>query len=899
MQALVNGKVISRVRWALVATLVFAAAILNTSWTVAVAGESDVLRGTLENGLRVIIVRNKLAPVVSMSVNYLVGSDEAPTGFPGMAHAQEHMMFRGSPGLSADQLADIGSMMGGNFNADTRESVTQYLFTVPADDLDVALHIEASRMRGVSDSDVDWDRERGAIEQEVAQDLSNPTYVLFADLRSAMFAGTPYEHDALGTKASFDKTTGMMLKRFHDRWYAPNNAILLIVGDVDPAGALDTVKTLFGGIPAKKLPARPALKFGPVTARSISLESDLPFGMQGIALRMPGLDNPDYAAAEILADVLNSQRGELFGLVPQGKALSTEFSLDSLPRAGIGFVMAAFPAGQDPRAIEQDLRTTLQKVTKNGVPPELVAAAKAQERRQAEAEKNSIEGLASVWAEAVAVDGLSSPDDDLARIEKVTVEDVNRAARKYLDLDHAVFTVLTPRGSGKPLSARGFGGQENIALGEAKPTALPEWAQAALNRLSVPSSTLHPVVSTLSNGMTLVVQPEDVSDIVSVYGHIKNRPELEVPKGQEGLSQVLDQLFSYGTERYDRVAYQAALDDIGAEEHAGVDFSLEVLNEDFDRGIELLAEDELRPALPTEAFETVRSQIARLVAGRLQSPGYLAQRSLRAALYPKDDPTLREALPATIQALSLNDVRAYFHAAFRPDLATVVVIGKITPERAKAAVEKYFGDWKADTPKPETDLPPVPQNAAATTSIPDQSRVQDKVVLSETLGLTRSDPDYYALELGNAVLGGSFYATRLTRDLRKDSGLVYSVGSDIVANKTRAYYLIQYASDPQNVSKADSIVVREFQAMQEKSVSLDELAGVKALLLRKIPLEEASTHDIASGFLERHTLELPLDEPTVAARHYLELGPADVQAAFRKWVRPGDFVRVSQGPHPN
>src|SRR5438309_227187 len=223
-----------------------------------------VLRATLTNGLRVVIVRNALAPVVATSVNYLVGSDEAPAGFPGTAHAQEHMMFRGSPGLTADQLAAIGSVVGGNFNANTRESLTQYLFTVPAEDLDVALRIEALRMRAVLDTKADWDQERGAIEQEVAQDLSEPGYILYSKLRAALFAGTPYAYTPLGTRPSFDKTTAQMLKGFHDRWYAPNNAILVVVGDVDPQATLLVVKQLFGDIAAKKLPARPKVEQRPV-----------------------------------------------------------------------------------------------------------------------------------------------------------------------------------------------------------------------------------------------------------------------------------------------------------------------------------------------------------------------------------------------------------------------------------------------------------------------------------------------------------------------------------------------------------------------------------------------------------------------------------------------------------
>ena len=220
----------------------------------------DVLRATLGNGLQVVVIRSALAPVATVMMNYLVGSREAPEAFPGMAHAQEHMMFRGSPGLSADQLSDIIALMGGMFNADTQETVTQYFFTVPTEDLDVALHIEAIRMRGVLDSERLWKQEKGAIEQEVTRDLSDPEYVFYTKLVASMFKGTPYAHTPLGTVSSFEKTTGTMLKAFHNTWYVPNNAILVIAGNVIPGEAMALVKSHFGGIPAKNIPERPAVR---------------------------------------------------------------------------------------------------------------------------------------------------------------------------------------------------------------------------------------------------------------------------------------------------------------------------------------------------------------------------------------------------------------------------------------------------------------------------------------------------------------------------------------------------------------------------------------------------------------------------------------------------------------
>jgi zinc protease len=628
------------------------------------------------------------------------------------------------------------------------------------------------------------------------------------------------------------------------------------------------------------------------------LDSDLPYGLGVIAFRMPGTDDPDWAASEILSDVLASQRGELYGLVPEGKVLDAGFSYEPLAKGGIGEAIFAYPEDADSPALLAEAKRILAGIAKGGVPADLVDAAKRLERRTVEFQKNSISELAFTWSEAIAVDGRDSPAAELAQLEAVTPEQVNAAARKYLDLDHLVIATLTPRHSGQPASAKGFGGREAISVGEAQSVQLPDWAASRLARLEVPDATVHPTDSILANGIRLIVQPETINDTVSVIGRVRNRPEIQVPDGREGLSQVVEQMLGYGTTTLDRVAFQTALDDIGADVEPGIDFSLQVLADKFDRGVELLADNELHPALPEKAFDIVRKQVADKVAGRLKSPDYLSQHALREALYPKGDPILREPLPTTVSGIALADVRDYYQHAYRPDLTTIVVIGNVTPEQARAVIEKYFGTWNASGPKPETLLPKVPPNHAQSTVVPDSSRVQDKVTLGETLPLVRSDPAYYALQLGNHVLGGAFYSTRLYRDLRKENGLVYYVGSYLDVGLTRGIYLLEYACDPPNVFKARGIVIHELTDMRSKPVPPDELRAAKAQMMREITLGEADVNAIARGFLDRVTRELPLDEPFRAAKRYLALDAAAVEAAFVQYVRPEDLVQVTQGPEP-
>ena len=862
-------------------------------------GDVDVTRATLDNGMRVVILRDPLAPVVTVEENYLVGGNETLPGFPGMAHAQEHMAFRGCSGLTADQIAAIYAQLGGFDNADTEQNITQYFTTIPAADLDVALRIDAACMQDVQDSQAEWAQEKGAIEQEVARDLSNPTYKFITRVNEDMFAGTPYSHDPLGTKDSFEATTGEMLRKFYETWYAPNNAILVIAGAVDPNAVLAEVKQYYGKIERKTLPPRPEINLAPVKSETFTLPSNLPYLLAFIAYRMPGTDSPDFAAMRILSDVLASERGNLYELVPQGKALQTEFGLaETYPKASMAFTVAVLPAGADSAPVIQDMRKIMADYATNGVPADLVEAAKRREVAGAEFRRNSIPGLAGVWSEALASEGRNSPDDDVEAMKRVTVEDVNRLAKAYLVDQASITAELKPAPSGEAVASNGFGGEEQVTAAPSKPVELPSWASSQLLALKLPPPQPATTDVTLPNGLRLIVRTAKVTPTVTVVGNIRHDPKVEAPSGKDGVDRVLDDLFSYGTKTLDRLAFQKALDDLAANESAGFEFSLQVLKQNFDPGVQLLADNELNPALPAQAFNVLKPQTAQFVAGQLRSPGYRAGRALDSALFPAMDPTQRQTTPETVSSLTLDDVKQYYSKVFRPDLTTIVVIGDITPEEARRAIEKSFGGWKAAGAKPDVDLPRVPENKPAAQNVPDPNELQDSVNLSETIPMTRFDEAYYPLQLGNHVLGGGFYATRLYHDLRQVTGYVYNVDVVLNAQKTRTVYTVEYACDPKNVSKARQLIQHDLVAMQQESVTPPELQQAKALLLRQLPLGESSENGVANALADRAEIGLPLDEPEHEAKRFYDLTSDDVRTAFAKWIRPQDFVQIVRGPAP-
>lgn len=858
-----------------------------------------VVRTTLSNGLRVVIVRTTLAPVAVVEMNYLAGSNEAPAGFPGTAHALEHMMFRGSPGLSANQLSEITAAIGGNCGARTLNTITQYYCAVPAQDIGVAIRIAAIRMRGLDVTQSAWKKERSIIDQEVAQKLSNPSYLLFTKLSTVMFSGTPYAYSPLGTQTSFDKTTAKLIKAFYAKWYAPNNAILLLVGDVDPQYALNLIQEQFSDIPRKVIPTKLKINLKHITDQTLRIPTDEPYGLSVVAFRFPGYDGNNYAASQILVEALDDARSIFHSPILRTDNFLAGFEARFLPQGGIGFAASIFHKGEHPGASTKGINNVIKIILKKGIPRDLILSAKRHAIAQVEFQKNSIGTLAQSWSTALALQGLESPDRMITAYRMLTVAGVNRVAREVLNQHHSVTVILTPQRSTGLSFTKSPGATTPLSAATEKIVNLPKWADSAFAHLKLPARTFDPTTTILPNGIRLIVQPTDISNTVSVYGRIASQPDLEQPRGQEGISELLDRLFSYGTTTLDRSAFQAALDRIAAQETAGTSFSIRAPAINFKRAVQLLAENVLHPPLRAQCFSVVQKQTAKFTSSQVRNSKFLFQRAITRALVPVDDPTLRQATPRSIMHLKLTDVRSYYNHVFRPDMTTIVVIGKVTSAEAESVIKTYFGHWVATGPKPDVNLHPIPLNTVSgQTLVTDKTKTRDTVILAETLGVNLTSPDRYSLELGNIVLGREGQASRLFRDLRQKAGLVYDVRSRFILTPSRGTFEVEYGCDPDKVTEAYSLVVRDLMEMQNKPLTTIELRLAKAFAMSNTLLGEASVQAIADGWTTRSAEGLPLDEPFIATKHYMEITAPKIQAAYKKWLRPSDLVETIMGPRP-
>ena len=882
------------------AALAGALAALSTggaiSAQVAPPAPPPVAEKTLPNGLRVVAIRNALSPVVSAWMNYRVGSDD-DGGVPGIAHAAEHMMFRGSATVTGAQFADTMAVMGGNFNGETGAEVTSYRFEVPVRDLDVAMQLEASRCAGLANDPALWERERGAISQEVAQKNGSATYRLTTKMIANVLAGTPYANEGLGTLESFRRLTAAQLREFHAAYYVPSNAVYVIVGDVDPNDVIARAAAVFGTIPAGKAPERaPVGSPKPHPATIVDDQSALPVNYAVLGYRLPGYDDADHAAAAVLFDVLANERGPLRDLRDDGTVLRTYASMRSFPRASAGLVAASVPVSADAARAGDAVKARIAKLRANGIAPELVDAAKRRLLTEAAVAQSSIQEQARAWSEALAVKG-RTPLDDAARIERVGAADVNRVLRASFGADAATVGIAVSKPGARP--ARSDANAPDRAAAMMVPSErgdLPEFARPLLAGTSVPEAGAPPYETVLANGLRLVVVTNTATEAVVVRGLVRTDPELQEPDGREGVARVLGALYEQSPGGLDAAEYSRRVDALGAGVWSGADFGTDLRPERFEDAMQLLGLTELHPALDETSVRAAVRRVAGELQGTVATPAFRANQALCRALYGARPPHCRAATAESVTRIQPADVAAYYARTIRPERTTIVVVGDVGAQRARAAVERAFGAWQPAGAPAALDTVRSPLNRASETVLAAEGRVQASVTLAQLVPLVRHDDDYVALRVANALLTGGAFGSLLYEDLREQKGYVYTVASQIQTGSADSVFAITFGADPKNVRTATESIRARLRDLQQRPVDERRLARTKALILSDIPLAMESYAGVANRILFYARSGMPADNAYREAHRVLATTPEDVRAAAAKYIRPDGLAQVIEGP---
>jgi zinc protease len=855
-----------------------------------------VVRATLASGLHVILLPNKLAPVATTVMTYNVGfNDDTLTG---IAHATEHMLFRGTPEISAGQLADIAARMGAQYNAFTTNEYTLYYYKLPSAYLDLALHIEADRMTHAMIRAGDWATERGAIEQEIRAQESVPAYKIGLTLRESFFAGTPFATASGGTVPSFEKMTADDIRAFYHTWYQPNNATLIVAGDIDPQATLAQIHAHFDAVAGVAVPAHKTIAVPVLASTTLQNSFDYPVGFGALAYRLPGSNDADYAAAEVIAQIFSSGRTTLADLTLTGKTLAAFNVANAFPEMGADFLLGVPARGTTTEDVGKLLAGVIDGYRTTGIPVDLIEAAKLRLLSQQAYSESSISGLGFAWAEAVE-EGKPAPDTLFQAVASVTADDVNRVLRTYFTPDHQISIIVSPKPTGGTPAVDPSAGVEHVGFTPTTHEALPAWAQIALKApLRAPADNLNATMKHLPNGVSYAVRGESAAPTVLLEGFIRTNPLLYVPKGKDGLSPVVDGLLLWGTTTHDRKAYEAEVDGIAAQVLLGTGFRLEVQAKDFERGVELLAEGLLHPGFTPDSFGVVKAAELQEVAVNNGLPKSKAEYAQRLALYPLGDPRRRNATETTVASITLDDVRRYYQFAYRPDETTIAVVGDIAPERVDAVLQKYFGEWKATGPRPTFAFPKLKQQSAQarTVRVKSATNTQSEVTLKQVFHMERSDPDYVPLLLANTILSGEGTGSLLFEELRVHHGYVYTPTSSFNVDATGAEFTISFASDAAKVAPANAAIVAIIKQLQARPLPAVELQRAKALLLaqRVLPL------DSYSGLADEMLAGPIAGYDTLGSSRYfwtelLATTPAQLQRAIRR-IDPDHFLRVIVEP---
>jgi len=858
-------------------------------------GDRGVFTTRLPNGLQVIVVEDHAAPVIHTDVFYRFGSLYETPGKTGLAHALEHMMFRGTPTLSAGGLDDVIARLGAQMNGQTQYDYTSYEFDMPSDRLRVALQIEADRMQHLALRPDDWRVEQRAVLNEIDGDESSPFFNLLSRVRAAAYPGLPAGRTPSGIRADVAKASVADIRRYYDEWYAPNNAALVVAGDVQHQAVFALASRDFGAIRARTLPQHASRHPIAATGKTVNAEFPFPFEVLDLAYAVPGDTEPGEPAVSTLSYLIQNQRGPFYqSLVETNVALAVEANADTQLRGGLMHVFIVLNPGHTGAEAQQIFQSTMDTVLKEGFDPDLVTAAKRQALADRAYNADSIAGYGDLVGYTYGIVKERDRDED-SRLAALTPKDILAAARTYLAKPNVVGHLTPnsrPSGTSEKSSAAAVDNFSGRAI--SGPVIEPPAIRSEVRKPTTARSKLAPVQFTLANGLHVIVQEKHDRSTVYVGGSIASSPSF-APPGKEGIARLADTVADFGSEHYDFTRLRKVTDDIGASVSLGQTFSAHGFANDFETLLGILADSEEHPTFPERWLALQQSQLANSIQSENNISGVLIDRVYLQRLLSPDDPALRFPTQESVSNITRDDLLAYTKRYWRPDLTTIAIVGDITPERARRAVQAAFGGWTNDGPKPPIAQPPLPAPHIAHAYV---STAANQVFIQ--LGqpaIARTSPDYDAFEILTQILGGpGYFESRLWQELRQKRGLVYSVGTRVKADRDRGDLEIMLSASPANVGPAIGIVRDQLQRLRTQPVSATELQEAKIRLISGALLNEASASGQLDEIAEIEQNGLPLDYFGTLAQRYAAITPADIQRVAKEYLRPDRLIEVFSGP---
>jgi len=437
-----------------------------------VAEREGVREYRLANDLKILLVENRVAPVVTFLVLYRVGSRNEAVGHTGATHLLEHMMFKGTPTFNKDRNTQIAATLqkiGADFNATTWYDRTNYFETVPSDQLELAVRLEADRMRNSFIADADRQSEMTVVRNELERGQNEPTMVLDEAVYATAFREHPYHHPTIGWRADVENVPTARLKEFYDTFYHPNNATVIVVGDFDPDGALALITRHFATLPATAAPIPEVYtdeppqegerrivvrRAGELAHVQIAHHTPAVLGQTRVlsntelAARAaePPAENDIYPLVVLSAALAHGLTSRLYqALVERQLAVSVTSNCDQFRDPGLFNVYATVKPGVEPRAVEEVILRELRAAGEEGLAESEVEKAKQQILAQVAYNRDGTASVAMQMSEAEAVADWRFYMDYAANVARVTPADVRRVARAYFHEDNRTVGYFMPK----------------------------------------------------------------------------------------------------------------------------------------------------------------------------------------------------------------------------------------------------------------------------------------------------------------------------------------------------------------------------------------------------------------------------------------------------------------------